>query len=83
MDGVAYRLDYGVIIEMAKALKVEINQIFFEKVKAFENEVLRIWKGKKKKDGPCDEEQKAKCQFEFGEFFEWACKNCEVKNAGK
>lgn len=33
-------------------------------------------------EGKCDERQKKKCQIEFGEFFEWACKNCEKKVKG-
>ncbi len=32
----AYILDYGVIIEMAKAMKIEINTLFFEKLRVFE-----------------------------------------------
>lgn len=49
MDGTPYGLDYNVIIEIAKALGIGRDQIFFEKVKAFESEVLMIWKEKKKK----------------------------------
>lgn len=70
-----YGLDYGVVIEMAKALDIESDQTFFEKIRAFESEVLRIWKDK----GHCDEKQKERCKIEFGDFFEWACKNCERK----
>lgn len=77
MDGTPYGLDYGVVIEMAKALDIERDQTFFEKVRAFEIEVLRIWKEKSDEEGHCDEKQKEKCKIEFGEFFEWACKNCE------
>lgn len=35
-----YGLDFGVIIEMARAMDMEINQIFFEKLKAYEKTVL-------------------------------------------
>lgn len=72
----AYGLDYNVVIELARALEVEIDQTFLEKVRAFEHEVLRIWNEKDDK-GRCDDRQKEKCRLEFGEFFEWACKNCE------
>lgn len=61
---------------MAKALDIESDQTFFEKVRAFEHEVLRIWQEKASKEGHCDDKQKEKCKIEFGEFFEWACGNC-------
>ena len=35
---------------------------------------------KKQNDG-CNEIQRRKCKFEFGEWLEWACKNCEKKSS--
>jgi len=29
--------------------------------------------------GKCTAKEMAYCQAQFGEFFEWACKNCEKK----
>jgi hypothetical protein len=47
--GEIYGLDYGVIIEMAKAMNIEINTLFFEKLKAFEDIVLQELKKRAKK----------------------------------
>ena len=33
-------LDYGVVIEVAKTMDIEINQSFFEKLRAYESAVL-------------------------------------------
>ncbi|HOW54298.1 MAG TPA: hypothetical protein PLR60_06530 [Syntrophorhabdaceae bacterium] len=33
-------------------------------------------------DKPCSTEQKQRCRFEWGEFLEWACENCE-KNSSR
>jgi len=35
-------LDFGVIIEMAKAMNIEINQTFFKKLRAYESTILSI-----------------------------------------
>lgn len=44
-------LDYGVIIEMAKVMNIEITQFFFEKIKAFETVVLTEMQKRSKKHG--------------------------------
>lgn len=46
-------LDFGVVIEVARALRLEVNQIFFEKLKVFETAVLNEMKPKQaeKQDG--------------------------------
>jgi len=31
----------------------------------------------------CSEEEKKKCQAEFGKYLEWSCENCEKKKAGE
>lgn len=46
-----YALDYGVIIEMAKAMDIEIDGAFFEKLKAFETVVLTEIQKRNKKNG--------------------------------
>lgn len=43
-----YALDYGVIIEMAKAMDIDIDGAFFEKLKAFELTVLSEIQKKRK-----------------------------------
>lgn len=77
--GGAYGLDYGVIIQTAAALGIETGQIFFEKIRVYENEALKIIRGGAKAKQHCDEKQKEKCRIEFGEFFEWACLKCSMK----
>jgi hypothetical protein len=34
------------------------------------------------KDGKCTPSKKRKCQAEFGEFLDWACKNCKERMGG-
>lgn len=81
----AYALKMLVYLEMADRLGISTGPSFFEKLRRYEMEALRIIAGKKGKSGGCDEKQKEKCRFEFGEFFEWACKNCEdaIKTDGQ
>lgn len=70
-DGGFYGLDYAVITRIAKELGIHTGQSFFEKLRIYEREALSLIKGK------CDGKQKEKCKMEFGEFYEWACSNCE------
>ena len=46
-----YAFDYGVIIEMSKAMDIEIDGAFFEKLKAFETVVLTEIQKRNKKNG--------------------------------
>jgi len=67
--GGAYGLDYGVVMEMAKALGIRRDQTFFEKVRVVEAEVLRIWdeQRKKKTAHESDEEYQASMERVKGE----------------
>ena len=79
-DGGYYGLDFNVLIQMARGLGIQTGQIFFEKLRVYEREALKIFR--QKKEDICDEKQKESCKLEFGEFFEWACGKCE-KNPNK
>lgn len=73
--GGPYGLDYVAIAEVARSLEIEVGRVFWEKLKIFERAVLDAL-AKDQKADICDPE---KCKFEFGEFFEWACGNCELR----
>ena len=79
-DGGFYGLDFTVIIRMAKELGIAMGQVFFEKLRVYEKEALILFR--QGKEDVCDKKQKEICKMEFGEFYEWACKNCE-KNSKK
>ncbi len=34
-------------------------------------------------DGGCNARQRERCKFEYGEFFEWTCENCEKNPRSK
>lgn len=80
-----YGINLQAVIETARELKdeleLDIDLNFFQKVKAFETEVLNHAAGKD--GGPCTEEKKKECREVFGEFFESTCKKCEVMKNGK
>ncbi|TAN40797.1 MAG: hypothetical protein EPN22_17010 [Nitrospirae bacterium] len=79
--GGAYGLDLNTIIAMADCLGIEKNQSFFEKIRIWEREVLKIWEEQRKTgdNERCNEKKKSQCKLEFGEFFEWACSKCKKK----
>lgn len=59
---------------MAKSCNIPLNPLFYEKLEAYENEALSIMgKGK----GGCTEKERENCKFQFGKYFEAACKTCE------
>lgn len=65
---------------MAQSFGVETDQTFFEKIKIFEAEVLKIinnGKGDTAGRPVCNDQQKEMCEYEYGEYFDWACKNCK------
>jgi hypothetical protein len=68
-------IDYNAVINIARALGIPLDHIFLSKLNLFEHQVLKILYGTDK--DTCNEQQKEKCRFEFGEFFEWACKTCK------
>lgn len=79
--GGVYGLDFSAIILIAQALDVETDYNFFEKIRILEAEILRIIAPDPSAgSGACNKEQKEKCKVEFGEYLEWACKNCETQN---
>ena len=76
MDGQIYGLDYALIFEVTKHFEVEITREFIMRLRIFEAEVLSMIQNQSK-NKICTAKEKANCQFQYGEYFEWACKNCE------
>lgn len=77
----AYALKMLVYLEMADRLGIPTGTSFFEKLRVYEREALKIIAGEKDKSGGCDEKQKEKCRVQHGEWMDWACKNCEENKA--
>ncbi len=67
-----YGLDMTALAGMAGAFGIEQDQIFFEKLRAFELACLRIWAGEQS----CSAQKKANCRFKFGKYLDWACGKC-------
>lgn len=67
--------DYNAIIKVARALDIPINHAFLLNLSLFEREVLEILNNMD--EGDCNKKQKESCRFQYGEYFEWACKSCE------
>lgn len=80
-------VDLLALCGIAKAYGVPRDARFYELVKVCEEEALRVTreKAKKKKEGDegdegeCSEAEQRMCREQFGEHFEWACKNCKKK----
>jgi len=77
--GGPYAFDMCVARQVAEDIGDELgitrDYLFYRKLKAFENEVLRHIDNK---DG-CSESKKAKCRLMFGSNMDWACENCPDK----
>jgi hypothetical protein len=74
--GGAYGLDYSAVFAAAQISGVELIKEDLDKIRAFETEVLSIW-NKSGGQGPCNEEQKKQCKYEFGEYLDFTCRSCE------
>lgn len=70
-------LDMGALALMAPAFGLDANQSFFEKLRVFEAECLRIWAAEA--SGACTEKKKQECAARHGKFLEWACSKCPDK----
>lgn len=64
-------VESGVIFQMYGATKDDIDML------AIVEEEMK----KQELAGPCSDMQREKCKFEFGEWFEWACKNCKKQGS--
>lgn len=60
-------VDAGAILNIYRATEEDL-----ELLAAWEQEI-------QKSESKCNPAKKAKCQAEFGEYLDWACKNCEEK----
>jgi len=76
--GDIYGLNLQPVIEVARAMGIARDVEFFAKVKIFEREMLNHLRGKKKES--CTEEKKKFCKAQFGEYLDWACKNCSEQS---
>lgn len=76
MTGGIIGLDIGLIRGIAEDLAIERAEDFYLRLSIFEDEIMGFIRGA---DSICDEKQKRRCQVEFGEYFDWACGNCEKK----
>lgn len=73
----AYALKMLVYIEMADRLSIPTGPSFFEKLRVYELEALKIISGKAGKSGGCNEKKKEACRIQHGDWMDWACKHCE------
>lgn len=80
--GGPYGLDRNLLRNMAEDLGIERDAAFYVKLRAFEEEALKMMSRKKPKNGDpeCNEDE---CRILYGEHFEWACKNCREMAKGK
>lgn len=84
--GGAYGLDIVAVLAVADRLDIETDRLFFEKLIAWEAEVLAVMKEREGKEEPvrrCDDARKVRCEFEFGDNLEWACGECKEIRGGK
>lgn len=75
-------VDLLALVEIARGYGVQRTPRFFELVKVYEEEALKTIREKVKgaeSAKECSEAEKRMCMEQFGEHFEWACKNCEKK----
>lgn len=76
-----YGINMQAVMFAARELGIAIDWAFLIKLNAFESTLIKLVNEDKK--NKCDENQKEKCQLEFGEHLAWACANCgDNKNGG-
>jgi hypothetical protein len=80
-SGVIFALDYTPIFLLARELNIEIDDIFIDKLKAYEKIVLDIIKNGS--DSFCNNEEKEKCKILYGGNFDWACSRCKKNPKNK
>lgn len=68
-------LDYPAVCKVAETYEVPVNENFFAKLNTFEMTILTILSGGNGR--MCTAKNKKECALEYGEYFEWACKNCD------
>lgn len=74
------------MIMIAQGIGISVDRDFLLKVACYEREALRILGeklDKDKDDGVCNSHKKDECRIIFGDYFEWACKNCEEMKDGR
>lgn len=78
--GGVYGLDYNAVIRTANQLGISTGWQFFEKIRVYEAEALNVIRRGADAQNHCDEKQKERCRIEFGEFIEWACRECGLNS---
>lgn len=74
-------IDLPAVIKTAEAVDIPVNLSFVEKVRMFEQEVLKAASSNKEADdGPCTPAKKEDCRILYGEYFEATCRMCKDKN---
>jgi hypothetical protein len=74
-------MDYGTVMQMAAALGIRVDELLLDKIRAYEEEILRIGRerrGGKGAAGPttCDEKKVLECVARHGEMFDAVCGQC-------
>lgn len=74
MTGGVIGLDINLLRGIARDLGIKRTERLYQRLSIFESEIMKFIRGK---EDVCDDKQKELCKYEFGNFAEWACKNCE------
>ncbi len=64
-----YGMDLLAVIEVARALHIEITGELFDRIWIFEQTALKIFR----KEPFCDEKEKELCSLKYGDSLAWAC----------
>lgn len=71
-----YALNLDFLRSAAKDLDIATDIEFYDKLRIIQDEILTVWENKKN-EGICDDIQREKCEMQFGEYLEGACRQCE------
>lgn len=68
--------DFNALFSIADRLDIHQGPSFLRKLRFLEGRVIKIL-GELAAGTRCTEQEKQKCRFEFGEYFQWTCDHCE------
>lgn len=77
--GGAYGLDYAVVDGRACARNIPLDTVYAMKVHAYERTALDLLNKHTGKER-CDDKKREFCKYQYGDLFEWTCKNCKEIN---
>jgi hypothetical protein len=75
-DGGIYGINLSAVWDTARALGLHPDMRLAEKVKIYENEVVRHAQRDREGTG-CNAKKKDECAALYGPHLEWACKQCQ------